>query len=139
MADKGQLTRVIEFSGLTNTETTTANNQHLLDVHEVPSASNGTAVQVGLGVGSLGGGAEGGKPGEGAKLLGLNPRRLALPQREEGLRSACGEAASRDGRSSHAALAKEVGRTTRQPTGQSHWTRNWGEDDEASQGSSSLS
>lgn len=42
------LTRVIELSSLTNAETSTTNDQDLLHVDQVPSASNGAAVQVGL-------------------------------------------------------------------------------------------
>ena len=47
----GLLTRVIEFSGLANGETTTSNDQDLLHINEILAAGNGAARKISLCVG----------------------------------------------------------------------------------------
>jgi hypothetical protein len=46
-------TRVVEFSSLADAETTTANDEDLVDVDKVAGTAYGAAVEVGLGIGRL--------------------------------------------------------------------------------------
>ena len=91
-------TRVIELSGLSNGETTRANDEHLLHIDEVLGTSNGTALKVCLRIGSGLGlvGTLPRRPGEASDVVGSSLGLPLLPDASRGLRakSAAGNARS---------------------------------------------
>lgn len=109
-----QRTGIVKLSSLSNAQTTTTNNQHLLHIDQVAAGLEHTTREIGLGGGSLlslGQATQG--AGEGAQLLGASGRGEPL-QSQRSRRAGGGvggESAEREGRASlsETSLAQQRG------------------------------
>ena len=100
-------TRVIELSGLSDGETTRANDENLLDIDEVLRTSDGTALKVCFRIGSGLGlvGRQPSRPGEASDVVGSSLGLPLLPDASWGLGA---KGAAGNARSCLASLVEEL-------------------------------